>query len=149
MIKFVLGLGFAHERNLVPRTSIFNTRSRFEPIPQLSWLLHCWKGAYTWIQGAYVLQCTYFYEWSKSQESWDIMSWSITIFYLLLLFFWGMGICLICCWHGMNKSIKHTLFFSFVPLHGPYVIMSHIVACSPQPPNQKASSPMLPPTCAE
>jgi hypothetical protein len=51
------------------------------------------KGApHTWIQGAYVLQCTYFYEWSKSQESRDIMSWSITIIYLFIyLFVVGMA----------------------------------------------------------
>ncbi len=41
-----------------------------------------------------------------------------------------MGICLICCWHGMNNQSNILFSFSFVPLHGPYVIVSHIVACS-------------------
>jgi hypothetical protein len=47
MIEFVLGLGFAHERNLVPTTSIFNTRSRFKPIfPTLMIVVALLKGTY-------------------------------------------------------------------------------------------------------
>jgi hypothetical protein len=119
--NFVLGLGFCSWTKPCSKKN-FNIQHKIEIqayFPTLMIVVALLKGApHTWIQGAYVLQCTYFYEWSKSQESRDIMSWSITIIYLfiyLFIFFGGVGICLICCWHGMNN--QSNIFFSFLLFH--------------------------------
>lgn len=45
------------------------------------------KGPTRGFKGPMFCNVHIFYEWSKSQESGDIMSWSITIFYLNFFFF--------------------------------------------------------------